>query len=322
MANPIVDRLRRPEYTGENRCNLCTQSNLLIAAGLSWLIARKSNLSGFLVALGSIALIYLRGYLFPRTPTLTKQYFPTTVIQLFGGDEPTHAGGLEMRRDAPTGEASGMLPIDDPDSNRNLVDAPEPTAAETKKSNRSNDASRDSINFERSSETVDLETYFLSHELAKHCSNRNDICLSDEFEGVWVDEMKQLADAEPDIGTAINAFGFDGNKATFELVIRNGGYILRSNASQIGTWPSHAALIADIAASRILESWVADWESYDPQDKGQILNGLRMLLRQCPSGGDVRMTEEAVESCCHPYTVVALVCRETGERLFEQPVDK
>ena len=46
-----------------------------------------------------------------------------------------------------------------------------------------------------------------------------------------------------------------------------------------------------------------------------------MFLETCPTAeGGVEMTEETVTSCCSSETVVAVVCEETGDRLFEQPV--
>jgi len=46
MQIDVVDDLRQPEYTGENRCEPCTVLNLVIAAVLGSVIARKSRLGG------------------------------------------------------------------------------------------------------------------------------------------------------------------------------------------------------------------------------------------------------------------------------------
>jgi hypothetical protein len=93
----FVDRLlstvRQPEYTGENRCWACTVANTGIAvvasvalwallafpAGLgAWSVPAAAAL--FVVSIGSI---WLRGYLVPGTPTLTKRYFPDRVLRWF-----------------------------------------------------------------------------------------------------------------------------------------------------------------------------------------------------------------------------------------------
>ena len=80
-----LNRFRRPEYTGENRCLPCTVVNVGIAAvfavAVSVLVAVEV---GVLVVVASLAAIWLRGYLVPGTPELTKRYLPERVLRLFG----------------------------------------------------------------------------------------------------------------------------------------------------------------------------------------------------------------------------------------------
>lgn len=79
----VLETVRQPEYTGENRCIPCTVVNLVIAAGLAsvgWLFA---PVVGVVVAVLGFAAIWLRGYLIPGTPTLTKRYFPDRVLAWF-----------------------------------------------------------------------------------------------------------------------------------------------------------------------------------------------------------------------------------------------
>ena len=85
----LVDRLHQPEYTGENRCTPCTAVNVAIAAGASVLAAVASTLLGAGVFALSLGTIYLRGYLVPGTPTLTKRYFPERVLRWFDKDTTT-----------------------------------------------------------------------------------------------------------------------------------------------------------------------------------------------------------------------------------------
>ncbi|WP_246983192.1 hypothetical protein [Halorientalis marina] len=89
----IVDRVRRPEYTGENRCVPCTAANLVIAAVASLFAGWLASVPGGLVVGGavggvvfaaSVAAITLRGYLVPGTPELTKRYLPDRVLAAFG----------------------------------------------------------------------------------------------------------------------------------------------------------------------------------------------------------------------------------------------
>ncbi len=83
VAGEALDRVRQPEYTGENRCIPCTATNLAIAAILAAGIAYVSLplAAGFAVL--AVASIWLRGYLVPKTPELTKRYFPDRVLAKF-----------------------------------------------------------------------------------------------------------------------------------------------------------------------------------------------------------------------------------------------
>ncbi|WP_435358155.1 hypothetical protein [Haloarchaeobius sp. DFWS5] len=79
----IVNKIRRPEYTGDNRCLPCTATNLVIGAGLTAGAYVVSPLAAVPVAAGSLAMIYFRGYLVPGTPELTKRYFPEWLLKKF-----------------------------------------------------------------------------------------------------------------------------------------------------------------------------------------------------------------------------------------------
>ena len=90
-----VHRLRQPEYTGENRCTPCTIANLVIAVVVSGLVAAAFPPAAAVVFVVSVAAIYLRGYLVPGTPTLTKRYLPDSVLKLFDKYEPPEPPALD-----------------------------------------------------------------------------------------------------------------------------------------------------------------------------------------------------------------------------------
>ena len=80
-----LDRLRRPEYTGENRCLPCTAVNVAIAAvGAAAVTGVGGPVPGAVWFGAALAAIWLRGYLVPGTPELTKRYLPEGVLRLFG----------------------------------------------------------------------------------------------------------------------------------------------------------------------------------------------------------------------------------------------
>lgn len=99
-ADSLLSRFRQSEYTGENRCLPCTVVNIAIAGVVSVLVgvgvgASTSSVVGVAAGVGVFSLcaaaIYLRGYLVPGTPELTKRYLPPWVLALFGKD-PVESG--------------------------------------------------------------------------------------------------------------------------------------------------------------------------------------------------------------------------------------
>lgn len=83
QTDSLLSRIHQPEYTGENRCTPCTVVNVAIAIALGAVAAIVSPLLAPVVFGLSIAAIYLRGYLVPGTPQLTKRYFPERVLRWF-----------------------------------------------------------------------------------------------------------------------------------------------------------------------------------------------------------------------------------------------
>jgi hypothetical protein len=87
----VVEALRRPEYTGENRCLPCTVLNLAIVAAVAAVLGSALTPAAGLAAAGvGLALVYARGYVLPGTPTLTERLLPTPLLAFFehGNPEP------------------------------------------------------------------------------------------------------------------------------------------------------------------------------------------------------------------------------------------
>lgn len=76
--------VRRPEYTGENRCWPCTTVNVVLAGAAAAAIAVVAVEVALVAFGGALAAIWLRGYLVPGTPELTRRYLPERVLALFG----------------------------------------------------------------------------------------------------------------------------------------------------------------------------------------------------------------------------------------------
>lgn len=73
-----LDRLRRPEYTGQNRCWPCTLVNLLLVVLASVALGFVNVIAGASVVVVGLVLIGLRGYVVPGTP----RFAPTLVAPL------------------------------------------------------------------------------------------------------------------------------------------------------------------------------------------------------------------------------------------------
>ncbi|WP_436346264.1 hypothetical protein [Natronorubrum sp. FCH18a] len=331
-----IAELKQPEYTGENRCEPCTILNLAIAAVVGSLVARKTKLGGLAAVGVSIGLIYLRGYLVPGTPTLTKRYLPPEVLRWFGKDpEPELAsgfGGVEPPNDAGPSDVAATDASDGTAGGRTeptdiAVDGTEATDdaagdAATEAEDATTEAEDAAAEAEPEPEPLDLETFFLEHDVLEPCADRDDLCLTPDFEADWLEAIEDVDAAGVDATVTIDAFGFDADPEAFDLESRDEARLLVGEHGIAGRWPSRAAVVADVAASRVLETWTPGWDAHEPETKGQVLNGLRMFLETCPgTGGEISMDEEVVESCCTSHDVVAVTCDETGERLFEQRVN-
>ncbi|MFB6102245.1 MAG: hypothetical protein ABEJ73_06725 [Haloplanus sp.] len=80
----VENRLRRPEYTGKNRCFPCTIVNVCLALVAAAVVGLLSVPGGIVVLGVALGAIYFRGYLVPGTPELTARYLPPRVLELFG----------------------------------------------------------------------------------------------------------------------------------------------------------------------------------------------------------------------------------------------
>jgi hypothetical protein len=97
----FLDTLRKPEYTGENRCVPCTVTNVAIAGVLTLGVSAVATpLVGAAVLGVSLGAIYLRGYLVPGTPELTKRYFPDWLLALFDKDPRARRPAVPVDADA------------------------------------------------------------------------------------------------------------------------------------------------------------------------------------------------------------------------------
>jgi hypothetical protein len=273
QASPdFIDRLRQPEYVGENRCIPCTAVNVVIAVLLGaavWIGVAPvtgAEIAGVHAAtvLGvSLAAIYLRGYVVPGTPSLTKQYFPERVLRWFD-----------------------KAPAD--------VDAPVAGSAGD----------------------VEAEPILLDADAVEVCMDGEDLCATDAFAGAWREEIESLRDGGDLAGRMAEVL--DADESEIEIATRDSFAIGGGDDQASARWEARAALLADAAAYRPLSERVDAWDDLELRDRGQLLNGVRVFLEQCPScDAPVGFSEETRESCCREVDVVALECTECDAQLLE-----
>ncbi len=303
LASTIVSPLRRPEYTGANRCAPCTALNVaigLIAGGLTALV---SPVAGVAVVAASLTLVYLRGYLVPGTPELTQQYVPRWVLERLGkepgaGSESTGLRGTDGRVPAGDSVANDAAPDDD-----NPSAGPGPSGTTGGPSS--------GASTERFAPPPDR--VFEAAGVLTDCGD--DLCLTAEFEEGWRERLEALRGSLDDDAVAdelASLLGVDASR--IDLESRGDGSTVGAtvDGNAVGQWVSREALVADTTASAELAARYGRWTDVDAGHRGTVLSTLRVFTPACPAcGSAVEFGEESGDGCCWPgesYTVRCVDC--------------
>lgn len=278
----ILDRLRQPEYIGENRCIPCTAVNVLIAIVLAVVVGLVIPPAAVAVLVVSLLAIYFRGYLVPGTPTLTKRYFPDWLLAKFEKAPPGYDVDADIEGDG--------LEADD-------SHGPDPL-------------------HERETR-INPEETLVSAGVVEPCADVDDLCLEDESHAAWqaaIDDRRG-GDRDEQVAAFLDV-------APDSVVVRAGQrsdhVVVRVDGKMAARWESDAALLADIGGFDVLESRVKNWETLTLEQRSQLVSGLRAFLETCPTcGGTISIDAETVESCCRSFEVYAVTCEDCDSRLLE-----
>jgi len=286
----VLGRLRKPKYTGENRCTPCTILNVGIAVAASSIVgvvaapAVSDAAAGGLAAsllVACLGAIYFRGYLVPGTPTLTKRYLPDRVLALFD---------KHPVEDAQFAEAE-----------------PAADGQTTREREGGADAERQ--------DAVDPEQFLLDANVVAPCEREDDLCLSDEFTARLEAQTEQFREQSPDAAAVASLFEADPESVTGRDTIEFPAFEVRE---RLRKWPSDGALVADVAADRALREQSDGWTAIHREQRLKILESLRSFRETCPRcAGRVELGTETVESCCRSYEVATASCQDCGETLLE-----
>lgn len=275
----ILDSIKQPEYTGENRCVPCTIVNVVIAVVVSALIAVITPGLGAGFLLIALVLIYTRGYLVPGTPELTKRYLPERIHRRFDHH--------------PAAEETVEVEEEDEREVRSSVLERERYFREHR---------------------IDPEAYLLEHGVIEEHDELDDILLTADFLERLDDHMDRLDITEVDLA-AIGAL-FDETAENVEDQGRD--YPAYQVGIKIHKWPSETALLSDLAGEQAMVAIADDWLDVPLKQRVSIRETFRFLRRDCAAcGGEIVFTDDLVESCCGTWEVVAVRCADCGEHFVE-----
>ncbi|MFC7078884.1 hypothetical protein [Halorussus caseinilyticus] len=169
---------------------------------------------------------------------------------------------------------------------------------------------------EISEEERDPEEVLADAGAVEPCAEMDDLCLSESFREAWYDNMESIKADETEKSDLSAVLDVDEEKLSFEE--HEEALVAEYDNGRLGQWESRAALVADLAAAKLLENRYDDWESLTVTNQSRVLSGLRIFLDACPDcGGDIAMEQETVESCCRTMDVVAVSCSECDSRILE-----
>ncbi|MFU8868791.1 hypothetical protein [Natronococcus sp.] len=167
--------------------------------------------------------------------------------------------------------------------------------------------------YERQRErAVDPERFLL--EVGAVEIRENDLGFTDDLADLIDDRLRTLPDDPIEPELVAELYGLEPGSVTVE----DRSYPAVKIGRRIHTWPSTAALLADLATHRALEELTDRWAAVPQAQRIELLEALRSFRERCPDcGGPITLTEDTVDSCCQTYAVHALNCDGCGQPLLE-----
>ncbi|SEW22484.1 hypothetical protein [Halobacterium jilantaiense] len=164
---------------------------------------------------------------------------------------------------------------------------------------------------------TDLEALLSEKGIVRPCASADDLCLSDAVRETWLAHLRTADECSPEHVAELT----DDQAATYEITEKRGGVVAYDGGSEVGRWPSEAALLADATCAATMSEHYPGWASLSGERRGELLSTLRFFTPECPrASGEVELTTETVETCCSAQEVVALQCVETGTNLARHPL--
>ena len=272
-----IGRLRRPEYTGENRCMPCTVLNAVITGIVAIAVGVVSTVAGGVVLLGGAAAIYFRGYLIPGTPTVTQRYFPASVLRLFGKE-----------------------PLPQP----NAIDTDGGVAAGAHEREEDPLADYDHVG-----------ELLADAGIVEDCVDDDDLCLTPAFEEAWWERIERFREGEASIEQLAAVLNVDPEEVStagtepFEVEIDG---VTAGRWSSRAAFL--ADLGAEPTVAEWLPVWD---EIGQRQSGELLASLRAFLLRCPECDGELTSIEDVTKTCCSgEYVNVSRDCTECGASVF------
>ncbi|ELZ59956.1 MULTISPECIES: hypothetical protein [Halorubrum] len=328
------DRIREPEYTGENRCVPCTVLNVALAAALTVASAAFGPVAAAAVLVASLGSIYYRGYLVPGTPELTKRYLPDRVLRLFGKapegprdgwEEAGRSGEVTVTTFEADQSADGVTEVDAGSaaevSDGSADEAEDRSAEQTEESPADDEPEFETVERIRDQRenAVDPTELLLDIGVVEPTEDGADLVFEEEFADAVESRVSSLERADVRAETLAEMFGVSPDDVAFEDREYPAVTVLR----RVRKWPGDGAYLADVAAHLALVERTDRWLDVPAEQRLSILQSLRSFLSSCPvCGGEVAATADTVESCCMAHEVIAIRCEGCGEHVLELEPEK
>jgi len=301
----LWDALRRPEHTGDRRCWPCTLVNaVLVAAGALLLARRRGRTTGAFAAAAGGALIALRGYVVPGTPTVAP-----ALVRALGVEHPFHDDPAGVRT-RPAGPGGVDVPLAGDDGRDRGVSGGHATDAGPDGSDGGSRPEPDSL------AAGDGKAVLAGLVEAGVLGAEGDrVALSPAVEEAWQAEMDRLGEMDtPALATAVAEV--TGVSARAETIGRR-AYVVVDGGDEDGRerlLPRPVA-VAEAAAVGALADRVED-----PELRRVAAGALRSFLDACPDCGAAPVETERTSCCGGAETAEApeevLACPDCDVALF------
>lgn len=307
MTDDSLERLRRPEHTGENRCWPCTVANVVLVALGALLLARRRRALALTAAAVGGAAVWLRGYVVPGTP----RFAPRLVAAL-----PLPSDPFDHDEYAPDPSASGVAGADvGADGTADSLPASGTDGGEASAANGGTTAPAEPGSLGGEGLGEELVERLLAADVLE--PDGEALVLGSSFDETWRAAMADLATMDADaLAEATFEVAHAATVDTFEN--EDGEWVVLGDGSgefDGETWLTRPVAVAEAGAVRALADRV------DETTARAAAGPLRMFLHECPDCG-TELVESTTAACCGGMTDPrsepdeVLACPECRARLY------